>query len=116
MITKPKTVVIWGSEDILSSSVEHLITSKEDWKVVSVSNNECMEALFEAVESIRPEIVIIMQETHGGPTNVALRLLRDHPAIRVILLSLENNLMDVYSKQKIFTQEASDLITAIEKE
>ena len=116
MITKVKTVVVWGRDDLLSLSIEYVLAAKVDWKVVNISNKEDLEALMLAVETTQPDIVIINQGCHNGLTNLPGQLLQDHPAIKVITISLENNEMEVYSKQKIMVKQASDLITVIENE
>ena len=114
IMTKPKKIVVWGSEDILSSSIEFFLAAKEDWNVVSISNHEDLDALISAVETTQPDIVIINQACNADLTNLPLQLLQDHPAIKVITIGLENNVMDVYSKQKVLVKQAADLITVIE--
>ena len=116
MIPESKLVVVWGNEDILRSSIEHFLGTKENWRVITLSNEEDLEALIQAVESSKPDIVIIHQGCHTGLNLLALQLLQAHPDIKVITISLENNLMEVYSKQKIMVKQASDLITVIEDE
>ena len=115
-MTKPKKIVIWGGEDILSSAIELFLAAKGDWKVISISNTENLDALTLAVETKQPDIVIIYQECQNVPTNLLLQLLQEHPAIKVIQISLENNVMEIYSKQNLLLKQASDLITAIENE
>jgi DNA-binding NarL/FixJ family response regulator len=115
-MTRSKLIVIWDSEDILSSSIELFLSTKLDWQVVSTSNTETLYSLITAFESTPPDIVIIHQGFHNKPAIFPLQLLHDHPTIKVILISLEDNLMDVYSKQKILVTRASDLISVIENE
>lgn len=115
-MAKSKMIVIWGRGDILSSSIELFLAAKADWKVVSVSNKEDLDALILAVETTQPDIVIIHRGCLDDRTNLSLQFLQDHPAIKVITISLENNAMDVYSKQKILVKQASDLIAVIESE
>lgn len=115
-MTNAKMILIWGGEDILSSSIEFILSAKDDWKVVSISNQEGCGTLSMALETTQPDIVIIHQGFHHDPTQLALQLLQDHPAIKVIMINLENNVIEVYSKQKILAKEASDLITVIENE
>lgn len=80
-------IVVWGREDLLSSSIEHFLAAKEDWKVVSISNKEDLDALILAVETTQPDIVIIHQGCHNDPTNLPLQFLQDHPAIKVITIT-----------------------------
>jgi len=115
-MTEEKLILFCGGEDILSSSIEFILSTRDDWKVISISNLEGCEALRKAMETLHPDIVIIHQEFHLAPKRLMLQLLQDHPAIKVIMVSLENNMIEVYSKQNILAKETSDLITVIENE
>ena len=115
-MTKSKMIVVWGDEDILSSAIEFFLASKADWKVVNISKKDNVNALIRAVKTSQPDIVIL----HGGKddcvANLPLRLLQDHSAIKVITISLENNSMEVYTRQNIWVKQPSDLISVIENE
>lgn len=115
-MTKSKIIVVWSCEDIFCSSIKHFLAPKEDWKVVSISNKEDLDALILAEEIKNQGFVIIHQGNHNDPTNLSLQFLQDHPEVRVIQISLEDNVLDVFSKQKISITEVSDLITVIENE
>jgi hypothetical protein len=107
-------VVIWGGDDLFSTSLEYLLTTKENWKVVSISNKEDLDSLLLVEDPTNLDITIIHQGYLNSEENLPVSLLKDHPAIKVIMLSLENNLLDIYSKQEILIERSSDLITAIE--
>ena len=115
-MTKSKMIVVWGSEDLLSTSIEFFLATKEDWKVVNILNKEDQQALIQFVETSMPDIVIIHQGCHSVQSNLPLQLLQKYPALKVITISLENNMIEVLSKQKIMVKQASDLITVIENE
>ena len=110
---KPKTIVSWGREDLLSSSVELFLTAQKGWRVVSISNEEKFEALIMAVNKVHPDVVIIQQGEHPSNSYPLMKLIQDHPRLRVITVSLKDNLMEVYSKQDILIKSASDLITVV---
>lgn len=111
---KSKTVVLWGMEEILIASVKFILASQKEWKVVSIPNNGEVDALILALDTTHADTVILHEDGHHDPAILTMQLCKDHPALRVIIISLDNNTMDVYSKQKITVQEASDLIAAIE--
>lgn len=115
-MTNSKKVVIWGGEDILSSSIEFFLATKEDWQVISIPITEGLDALTQAAETAHPDIVIINQECYNSSTNLPLQLLKKYPAIKVIMMNLEDNTLEVYSKQNIMLKHVSDLITVIEKD
>jgi N-dimethylarginine dimethylaminohydrolase len=113
-MVKPKTIVLWGREDLLSSSVELFLTAQKGWKVISISNEESFDALLLAVEKVHPNVVIIHQGDRSTNSSLPMQLIQDYPGLRVITVSLQNNLMEVYSKQNILVKAASDLISAVE--
>ena len=113
-MTKSKTIVLWGREDLLSSSVELFLTSQKGWKVISISNEENFEALILAVNKVRPDVVIIQQGDRSSNSYPLMKLIQNHPGLRVITVSLNNNLMEVYSKQDVLVKSASDLISMVE--
>ncbi len=111
---KSKKIVLWGREDLLSSSVELFLTAQKGWCVVSISNEENFEALILAVNKVHPDVVIIQQGDRSSNSYPLMKLIQDHPGLRVITVSLEDNLMEVYSKQNILVKSASDLISVVE--
>ena len=113
-MVKPKTIVLWGREDLLSSSVELFLTAQKGWKVISISNEESFDALLLAVEKVHPNVVIIHQGDRSTNSSLPMQLIQDYPGLRVITMSLQDNLMEVYSKQKILVKAASDLISVVE--
>jgi hypothetical protein len=116
MMDKKKLVVVWGRENILCSSIQYLLAAKEGWTVVSVSNMQEFESLITPVENNLSDIVIIHQGEHGNLGGLPLQLLQEHADIRVISISLVNNVMDIYNRQRLLVKETSDLISAIENE
>ena len=111
---KAKRILICGGEDILSSSIKFILSANEAWEVINISYQAGCGGLRRALDSTRPDIVIINQEFHSDPTQLVLQLLQENPAIKVLIVSLEHNMIEVYSKQKILAKETSDLITVIE--
>jgi len=111
---KSKTILIWGSENLLSSSIEQFLQAQKGWNVVSILNHEDQDALVQAVETVQPEIVILNQVCHNDLAGFPMFLLQDHPSIKVILVSLELNAMVVYCKQERLIKKAADLIAIIE--
>ena len=111
---KPKTIVLWGREDLLSSSVELYLTAQKGWRVIGISIEENYETLIQTVAKVHPDVVIIHQGDHSANSSLPMQLIQDYPGLRVITMSLQDNLMEVYSKQNILVKAASDLISVVE--
>jgi hypothetical protein len=58
-----------------------------------------------------------MQQTgKSDPAFIPMQLIKDIPSLRVITVNLENNSMEVFSKQKILVKDVTDLMTIFEIE
>lgn len=111
---KSKTIVLWGREDLLSSSVKIFLAAQEGWRVISIPEEEKFEALIVTVAKVHPDVVIIQQRDRSINSYPLMKLIQDHPGLRVITVSLKDNLMEVYSKQDILIESASDFISVVE--
>jgi hypothetical protein len=111
---KLKSVMLWGAEDILSSSIENMLHEQEDWKITTIANGGELDDYILSGKYPKPDIVItVQQENQTFLSNLHVRLLQDHANITLIVINLESNLVEVYSKQKILIQKATDLMSFI---
>ena len=113
-MAKSWTIVVWGREDLLSFSVELFLTRQKEWHVVSLSDEGNIEALILAIDKLNPNVVCIHQDNRTENSNLPMQLLQNHPGMKVITFSLQDNLIEVYSKHNIMVKSASDLISVVE--
>lgn len=111
---KPKTVILWGREDLLSQSMEFFLANKKEWEVIRISDNQNMRVLIDEVEKVKPDVVIIHQGDCAAYTHLPGLLLNGRPRLKVITVSLENNSMEVYNKKKVWVKSASDLLSVVD--
>ncbi len=107
-------ILLWGREDLLSSSVELFLSAQKDWKVIVIPQEKNLSCLIKVVDEELPDVVIIQLETSPGDSRVPMKILQGHSGIRVIAVNPNNNLMEVYSLQDFWITTASDLISVIE--
>ncbi len=113
-MNKTKTVILWGREDLLGRGVEFFLNTRSEWEVIRVSDKQGVDFLTQEVERVKPDVVIIYQGNCAGDVPVPMQLLQARPGLKVITVSLENNSVEVYSKQKVWLKEVSDLLTVVE--
>ena len=113
-MTMTKTIILWGNDDLLSSYVQYFLINEKGWKVISIPIEQKVDAVIHVVDKINPNIVIIQHGDQPCDSGAPTILLRDHPDLQVITLSLKNNLMEVYQKQNILIHSATDIISIIE--
>ena len=111
---KPKTIVFWGREDLLSSSVELFLTAHKEWQVINVPNEGNAETLMKTLEKISSDVVIIHLEDRARNSTLPSILLKSYPHLRVITINPKDTLVEVYSKRCIVVNSASDLIAVVE--
>ncbi len=63
---------------------------------------------------VKPDVVIICQEDCAGDMPLSMQLLQGRPGLKVITVSLENNSVEVYNKQKVWVNEVADLLSVVE--
>ena len=108
-----KKIVLWGQEDLLSSSVELFLTAQKGWHVLKISQEENFEALVLEVEEFHPDVVIIQQGDYASKSYPLMKLIQNHPKLKVITVSLRDNMMEVYSKENVLIESASDFISVV---
>ena len=111
---EPKKILLWGQDDLLSSSVKLFLTSQQGWEVVNIPQEENLEALIQAVDEAHPYVVLVHQGNCKHDPNLPIRLLKNHPELKVILFDLGKEMMEVYSKEDVLVKSASDLIAVVE--
>ena len=109
-----KTIVIWGRDDLLSSSMELFLSARDEWEVICIPLERDFEALLQTVNRANPDVVIIQLGNLADNSNLAAILLQGHSGLKVIGLSLENNLMEVYCKRNILVKSSADLISEVD--
>jgi hypothetical protein len=107
-----RMIVVIGGKNILRKSIEDILAAKPDWKVVSLTSLAELDWESENAEYSHQELVFILEGCHDD--HLALKLFQEYPTCKVIQISLEDNLMDVYSIQKILFNQPADLLKVIE--
>ena len=114
-IVKPKVVVISTRESLLGCAVEYIAADEREWMILRASDSQNVQDLIQKVEEVNPTIVIISQDEQANDEQLSMRLLRACPKLKkVILVSLEENLIEIFCKQKIQVKSVQDLFLQVE--
>ena len=108
-----KKILLWGQDDLLSSSVELFLTAQQGWDVHNVSHQGNLETLIQVVDKVNPDVIVFNQDNSIGDPDLPTTILKNHPGLKVIGISLENNIMEVYCKQNVLIESVSDFISVI---
>lgn len=114
-MSKPSTVLLWGQNDLLTKAMEMFLTADEEaYQVIKLPGDRCLTELLEQVREIKPDLVILYQDKPAEDCDSLGRLMQEQPHLRMITVSLENNVMQVYSKRSITVRQVSDLLSVVE--
>jgi hypothetical protein len=109
-----KTVILWGRDDVLSHAMDSFLKAEETWKVERIFIDQGIDYLVDQVRRIKPEVVILHTANCAIDQCLLMQLIQDQPQLNIVTVSLENNLMQVYSKHNFVLREVSDLLSIIE--
>jgi Zn-dependent M32 family carboxypeptidase len=116
-LVNTKVIVISRRESLLGRAVEYLTADEKEWMILRVSDSQNLEDWIQKVEETDPNVVIISQDELGYDEHLLARLNQDCPQVKkVILVSLSENLLEVYSKQKIQVKSVQDLFSEVENQ
>jgi hypothetical protein len=114
-IATPRTLILWGREDLLGEAVESILRADKDWRDIKVLGNPDVSALAREVENFKPEIVIINRGPCEESFPPLLQIIENLPEVKIITVNPDNNLVEVYNKQKVRIEDISDLLAVIDK-
>jgi len=113
---RPRTAILWGREDLLGKAVESILTADRNWQVIKVLGKPDIKALTQEVEKTKPEIIIINQGPCIEDIPALIQVIENLPEVKIISVNPDNNLVEVYTKQKVRIEEVSDLLSVIDKQ
>jgi hypothetical protein len=108
-----RRAIVWGRNDLLVQAVGSFLKST-GWDAIHILSNEDVENLVGETKKVNPEVVILCREK-TDESALALRLIDEKCCLRVITLGLDNNHIQIYSKQSVTLRGAADLLSIIER-
>lgn len=109
----PKTVIVWGHEDLLGYSISLILDARKDWNVVRFSDEEDIQVLMAELEKCDPDVIIMHQTDCTEDMELPWTLVRKCRT-KVITVSPESNSLEMLNSQKVIVKEAADLLSIIE--
>jgi len=111
----PKAI-LWGPESVLMDSVEFFLKAGAKWDVVKLPSESGSDYLLQRVNMVRPKVIILCQEKAVSDATLLMRLAQLQICPKVVTVSLESNLMQVYSRQDVMMHDISDLLFVVDIE
>ena len=114
--THVKQAVLWGPESVLMDSVEFFLNTRTAWKVVKLSSKNSVDNFLQQVKTLEPTVVILCQERDVSDIALLMQLAQIQSCLKVVAVSMESNLMQVYSRQHFIMHDVADLLSVVDHE
>jgi len=109
---RKRRVLVVQDDSLLSSGVLRLLSSETGLRVVGTRpTNE--GALIAKVARFRPDVVLLEATSHlTNPTRL-LSLVEHYPALRVVVMSPDRNVAEMYDRTEVAMAEVANLLAVI---
>lgn len=114
-IATPKSIILWGQEDLLGNAVVALLTARSDWNLIRVQDEADIEALALKVEQFKPELMLVNRNDITRNFPPLLRLVQSCPTLKILTINPENNLVEIYDKHMLQLKNISDLLAILDE-
>jgi|SRR6185436_12551775 hypothetical protein len=109
----PKAL-LWGPASFLVDSVEFFLKARGSWTVVKISSDCGVDYLVQQVQTVKPKVVVLCQEKDVSDAALLMQLAQIQTCTKVIAVSMESNLVQVYSKNNFMMRDVSDLLDVVD--
>jgi len=115
-LTNPRVIILWKDEDVLLTAIELLLDQKPGWEVTRLANDWDDHALLQLVDETRPDVFIVHEDVFVKKMYLFTRFALEFSKLKILTLSLENNLVNLYSRCTFSIREGNDLFSIIEED
>lgn len=109
---KKHRVLIITEDSIFSNGLELLLVLQENLETIGTAPAD-LPAITAEIKRTQPDVVIINEDLATANPQLVMSLLKAHPDLRVITLSLEGNRINVYDNREVTVTTSDDLVAVI---
>ena len=107
-----KRIVVLESDHLINAGVLSFLASQDCFDVIGMEGSD-PEQIYRAIENIRPDVVIIDQNSLIISVSKLLAHFEQVPHIRTIVLNMSDNQIQVCDKRLVQIQQLSDFIAVL---
>jgi DNA-binding NarL/FixJ family response regulator len=113
-LTTPRVIILWKDEDVLLSAIELLLKTKAGWQVVRFADDWEENSLLQIVDELHPDVFIVHEDIFTEKMHLFTKFALEYSKLKILTLSLENNLVNIYNRCTFSIKEVTDLFSIIE--
>jgi hypothetical protein len=112
--THSQKAILWGPESLLVDSIEFFLKTGAAWDVVKILSERGADYLVQQVKTVKPKVVILCQEKDISDAALLMQLAQIQLCTKVVAVSMESNLVQVYSRNNFIMRDVSDLLHVVD--
>ena len=106
--------LLWGPASFLVDSVEFFLKTGRSWTVVNISSDLGVDYLVRQVQALKPKVVVLCQEKDASDFALLMQLAQIQTCTKVIAVSMESNLVQVYSRNTFILRDVAELLNVVD--
>ncbi len=110
--TRVRRVLVVGHQLLLGAGVHDLLSDEAGLDIIGVSPGDPLE-LACTIKRYQPDVVILDESSRLGAPAGLLASLAGCPALRMVVVSANDNRVRVYGKQEVLVTQVADLVDII---
>lgn len=108
-------ILIVNNDEILGAGLENLLSNEGSLEVSGIATQD-EAVLISEIQRLQPDTVILMAESRlSNPSRLFARL-PEYGRLRIILVSIESNVLEIYDKQQIAANNWLSFMTKLKPE
>jgi chemotaxis response regulator CheB len=105
-------ILILENQRLVGAGIQFLLDGEADLDVIGISFHDS-EELAQIINKSEPDVIVLDEVGHLTHLTRLLPLLNDWTKLRIVVVSGQDNLIRIYSRQEVFVTRASQLINII---
>jgi DNA-binding NarL/FixJ family response regulator len=112
---KVQRVLVVENQSLLGAGVENLLSQETHLKVRGVSPRDEAE-LLGAIRLFQPDVIVLDGSLEPHISACLLDHVADYPKVRLVQISLEGTLVQVYERHQVPIMDATDFLRLVQQE
>ncbi len=108
-------ILITDNQELLGAGLEKLLSNDKSLEVCGVPTQD-ETALIGEIWRLQPDTVILTIEAAVTSPARLLMLLQDYGRLRIILVSVDSNLLEIYDRQEVIAHNRISLLANLRPE
>ena len=111
--TSTQRVLVIDNRSIMGAGVETLLSNSAELQVIGTTPSD-EDDLVRDVWQFSPNVIILSHQSQLTNPVRLLSLLNNYHSFRLIVVSEDDNMMEIYEKRQVTASHRSDLATAVQ--